>query len=78
MNVRTITREDAGEWERLRQSLWPSKPGEHAGEIAAFFDGDRGNPAEVFLAVSDDGRAVGFAEASIRNYAEGCVSERVA
>lgn len=78
MNIRRVTREDAAAWERLRQSLWPSKPGEHAAEIAAFFGGDRGNPAEVFLAVSGGGRAVGFAEVSIRNYAEGCSSERVA
>jgi aminoglycoside 6'-N-acetyltransferase I len=78
MDVRTVTRDDAAEWERLRQSLWPSKPGQHAGEITAFFDGDRRNPAEVFLAVSDDDPAIGFAEVSIRDYAEGCASDRVA
>jgi aminoglycoside 6'-N-acetyltransferase I len=62
----------------MRQALWPSAPGEHAQEIASFFRGDRRNPAEVLLAVDDSGRAVGFAEVSIRPYAEGCYSGRVA
>ena len=62
----------------MRQSLWPSAPGEHAGEIDAFFQGDRRNPAEVFLAIFDEGRAIGFAEVSIRPYAEECYSGRVA
>jgi aminoglycoside 6'-N-acetyltransferase I len=62
----------------MRQSLWPSAPGEHAGEIAAFFGGDRSDPAEVFIALDDGGRAIGFAEVSIRPYAEGCHSGRVA
>jgi aminoglycoside 6'-N-acetyltransferase I len=53
----------------MRQALWPSDPGEHAGEIAAFFAGDRRNPAEVLLAFDDDGEAIGFAEISIRPYA---------
>lgn len=61
----------------MRQSFWPSAAGEHAREIAAFFDGDRRNPAEVFIAFEDD-RAVGFAEVSIRSYAEACYSGRVA
>ena len=62
----------------MRETLWPSSPGEHAGEIAAFFSGDRRNPAEVFVALDDDARAVGFAEVSIRPYAEECYSGRVA
>jgi aminoglycoside 6'-N-acetyltransferase I len=62
----------------MRQSLWPSAPGEHAGEIAAFFGGDRSDPAEAFIALDDGGRAIGFAEVSIRPYAEGCHSGRVA
>jgi aminoglycoside 6'-N-acetyltransferase I len=62
----------------MRQALWPSDPGEHAEEIASFFAGDRRDPAEVLLAIDDSGRAIGFAEVSIRQYAEGCVSDRVA
>jgi aminoglycoside 6'-N-acetyltransferase I len=62
----------------MRQSLWPSTPGEHAREIAAFFGGDRHDPAEAFLAFDDQRRAIGFAEASIRSHAESCISDRVA
>jgi aminoglycoside 6'-N-acetyltransferase I len=62
----------------MRQALWPSAPGEHAAEIAAFFAGDRLDPAEAFIAVDGEGGAVGFAEASIRSHAEGCSPGRVA
>ncbi len=78
MQVRPVQRGDAADWEQMRQRLWPSAPGEHAEEIAAFFGGDRRNPAEVFLALDEEDRAIGFAEASIRSYAEGCRSPRVA
>jgi len=75
--IRTADPGDAADWERMRQRLWPSAPGEHASEIAAFFGSDRRNAAEVFLAFDHEGRAVGFAEASIRTYAEGCASGHV-
>jgi aminoglycoside 6'-N-acetyltransferase I len=78
MRIQPAEPADATDWERMRQALWPSVPGEHAGEIAAFFTGDRRNPAEVLLAFDDAGRALGFAEASIRPYAEECYSGRVA
>lgn len=78
MLIRPVQRSDAADWERMRQTLWPSAPGEHAQEIAAFFDGDRRNPAEVFFALDDQGTAIGFAEVSIRPYAEECYSGRVA
>jgi aminoglycoside 6'-N-acetyltransferase I len=78
MLVRVIAHSDAPAWERMRQTLWPSAAGEHAGEIARFFSGDRRDPLEVLLAIEDSGRAVGFAELSIRQSAEGCYSGRVA
>jgi len=78
MLVRAINHSDASAWERMRQLLWPSAPGEHAGEIARFFSGDRRNPAEVLLAIDERGRAIGFAELSIRPDAEGCDSGRIA
>ena len=62
----------------MRQSLWPSTPGEHAAEIAAFFGGEHHNPAEAFFALDDQGRAIGFAEVSVRSHAESCYSKRVA
>lgn len=78
MRTRYIQPGDAAEWARLRQLLWPAPPGEHEREIAAFFGGDRRDPAEVILAIGDDGRALGFTEVSIRSYAEGCATDRVA
>lgn len=62
----------------MRQALWPSAEGEHRGEVAAYFAGERSNPAEVLIACDDAGRARGFVELSIRPYAEECYSGRVA
>ena len=42
------------------------------------FAGTLKNPLEVLLAVDEAGKTVGFAELSIRNYAEDCVTDRVA
>ena len=78
MIVRSVLRSDATDWERIRQQLWPSPSGEHAEEIRQFFDGDRSIAAEVLIAVEESGRVIGFAELSIRAYAEGCYSGRVA
>jgi aminoglycoside 6'-N-acetyltransferase I len=78
MLIRPVHQSDAADWARMREALWPSEPSEHAEEIALFFEGDRRNPAEVLLAIDDSGRAIGFAEVSIRPYAEGCFSGRVA
>jgi aminoglycoside 6'-N-acetyltransferase I len=78
MLIRPAQPSDAAVWERMRQSLWPSSPGEHAAEIAAFFQGRRTNSAEVLLAFDEESQPIGFVELSIRNYAEGCSSDRVA
>jgi aminoglycoside 6'-N-acetyltransferase I len=78
MIIRNAGPEDSSAWEAMRQAMWPSPPGEHAAEISEFFRANRGNPAAVFLALEDDGSAVGFAELSIRAFAEGCYSGRVA
>ncbi len=78
MDIRPARPSDAPHWERMRQRLWPSPAGEHAREIETFFAGERRNPLEVFLAWDAADPAIGFAEASIRPYAEGCYSVRVA
>ena len=65
----------------MREALWPASPGEtsdHAEEIARFYAGQLDEPLAVLMAVDDSGRAVGFAELSIRNYAEDCLTNRVA
>jgi aminoglycoside 6'-N-acetyltransferase I len=77
--VRHITSEDAATWLAMRRALWPeADDGEHAGEVERFFRGEAREPAAVLLAEDGDGGAVGFAELSVRPYAEGCRSDRVA
>jgi aminoglycoside 6'-N-acetyltransferase I len=61
----------------MREALWPSSR-DWPQEIEAFWSGVRQNPAEVLIAVDDSGQAMGFAEMSIRPYAAGCHSGRVA
>ena len=76
MLIRPITKSDATTWARLRRLLWPSE--DHTPEVARFFAGELPTVAAVFVAIDDYGQMVGFAEASIRPYSEGCYSGRVA
>ena len=78
--VRSATVEDASSWLALRLALWPDgSEAEHREEIDRFLAGQAGGrPAAVLLAEEDSGRLVGVAELSIRPYAEGCVTDRVA
>lgn len=66
-------------WLRMRSDLWPEPSSEeHAAEIDSFFAGTRHEPLAVLIASDDAGEAIGFAELSIRRYAEGCQTDRVA
>jgi aminoglycoside 6'-N-acetyltransferase I len=77
MRIRRMTKSDAGDWLRMRTALWPGSETDHAKEIEAFFE--RGVPTlDAVLLAEDAGSATGFAELSIRLYAEGCHSGRVA
>jgi aminoglycoside 6'-N-acetyltransferase I len=76
--IRPVEPADASVWERMRQSLWPDESGGHAREIAQYFAHPRTNPLEVLLACLGSGVAIGFVELSIRPYAEGCTTDRVA
>ncbi len=62
----------------MRTELWPDGAADHASEIAAFFAGSASMPLAVLIACDEEGAAVGFAELSIRNYAESAISDRVA
>lgn len=72
MNVRPATERDVSGWLRLRLALWP-----HGTE--AEFEADvRGLLADGHALVAEqDGHLVGFAEFSLRPYAEGCDSSPV-
>jgi len=63
----------------MRRALRPDQPeAEHRSEIDRFFRGLLREPLAVLLASDAAGRVVGFAELSIRAYAEGCSTDRVA
>ena len=79
ITVRPAKQSDAAAWLQLRHALWPEgSEAEHREQIEQFFAGDAGEPLAVLLAEQGAGCAVGFAELSIRAYAEGCSSDRVA
>jgi len=79
IHVRPASPEDAPTWLQMRHALWPEgDAAEHAGEIERYFAGQLHEPLEVLLAIAGTSRIVGFAELSIRNYAEDCVTNRVA
>ena len=75
--IRPVTPADEASWLEMRGALWPGSQDDHARQIARFFDGKSREPLAVLLAHDHNGRAVGFAELSIRPYAEGCTTDRV-
>jgi predicted TIM-barrel fold metal-dependent hydrolase/GNAT superfamily N-acetyltransferase len=77
IHVRQARATDAAAWAEMRQLLWSTAGDDHEREIAAFFQ-ERDPSAEVLLAVDDSGRALGFAELSIRSHAEACLTRNVA
>jgi aminoglycoside 6'-N-acetyltransferase I len=77
--VRPVVSSDARAWLRMRCALWPEgSEAEHRTEIEQFFAGKLRQPLATLLAVNHAGDAVGFAELSIRSYAEDCVTDHVA
>lgn len=79
MDVRPVTRRDAGAWLAMRNDLWPDHESRwHAAEIEQFLAGGLKMPLAVLIAEDESSRVVGFAELSIRPYAEGCETDRVA
>src|SRR5262245_21536521 len=77
IRVRAMTTADAADWLRMRHALWPDDSDSHAREIDGFLAGDRHESLEGRIALDDAGGAVGFAELSIRNIAEDCITDRV-
>lgn len=79
VTVRAVTRADAAVWVRLREALWPDgSESDHRADVEKFFDGGSRQLAHALIARDSRGNAIGFAELSIRNYAEGCRTDRVA
>jgi aminoglycoside 6'-N-acetyltransferase I len=76
--VRPVTPADAAAWTRMRLALWPEEAASVEPEVARFFAGDLKEPLAVLMAFDASGAPAGMAELSIRNYAEDCVTDRVA
>jgi aminoglycoside 6'-N-acetyltransferase I len=76
--VRPATPEDSASWLKMRQALWPEGASDHTFEIASYFAGRLREPLQVLLAFDDEGKALGFVELNIRNYAEGCDTDQIA
>ena len=78
VEVRSAEPRDARAWTRMRSALWPhEEPDAHAREVEQYFAGELSMPLEVLIA-QGRGEPLGFAELSIRPYAEGCETDRVA
>ena len=70
MLIRRVAAEDWQDWLRMRHTLWPAHTSaSHLAEMQDILN-DPGSAA--FVAVSSDGSLVGFLEAGLRKYAEGC------
>ena len=76
--VRPVSPADAGAWTRMRLALWPEEAASVEPEVPRFFAGDLKEPLAVLMALDAAGTPLGMAELSIRNYAEDCVTDRVA
>ncbi len=78
MKIESVTHADRDVWLDMRGELWPDSRETHAGEVDRFFSGQSRDPLAVLIARDEAGRACGFAELSIRSYAEGCSTDNVA
>jgi len=73
--VRQMGCGDRATWIRLRTALWPDEAAEvHGEDVDAFLSDETGFG---FVAETEDGTAVGFAEITIRPFANGCDSRPV-
>ncbi len=72
MEVREVRNPSDVDWLEMRGELWPRlDAGQHQAELESFV----GDPSRfvAFLALSPDGRGIGFAEVSLRSdYVNGC------
>ena len=76
MIIRPAERADAARWLVLRNALWPESRHDHEAEIAEYFDLPNDRVVCLVGELADHG-VVGFLEAGLRDYAEGCLSSPV-
>jgi aminoglycoside 6'-N-acetyltransferase I len=73
--IRRAAPNDLPDWLRLRHTLWSGHTS--AGHLAEMQQILADPGCAVFVAVSPDGSLVGFLEAGLRKYAEGCETSPV-
>ncbi len=73
MNIRPLQTPDLPAYRPLRVALWPDSAGDFELEVFEILNADH---LASFVA-EQDGTLVGFAEVSLRAYAEGCESSPV-
>ena len=74
--VRPVKEDEVAEWFRLRKLLWDeSSDAEHKAEMLDIYE--HKDTQLVLVAQLDDGRLVGFLEASIRPFVEDCHTDHV-
>ena len=76
MIIRPAQQTDTQAWSQMRTQLWPDTPDNHLGELAAYFNGESIDIVAAFIAELD-GKAIGFIELNIRNFAEGSRNDKV-
>lgn len=74
--IRAVEEGDRDGWLLLRRKLWPDGADSHVEEVDRFLAGTASHPHAVLVA-ADGSRLVGFAELSVRLFAEGCVTSNV-
>jgi aminoglycoside 6'-N-acetyltransferase I len=75
LTVRQMGPPDRATWARMRVALWPGETAEvHGKDVERMLAGDAGYG---FVAETENGAAVGFAEITIRPFANGCDSRPV-
>lgn len=78
MTIEPASPADRDAWLDMRGQLWPGSRHTHASDVDRFFAGEGRDPEGTLIARDNAGRALGFAELSIRSYAEGCDTDNVA
>ncbi len=74
--VRPLQEDDIGEWFRLRKLLWDeSTDAEHKAEMLDIYE--HKDTQLVLVAQLEDGKLIGFLEASIRPFVEDCHTDHV-
>jgi aminoglycoside 6'-N-acetyltransferase I len=73
--IQPVREDDWEQWRRMRLALWPDATGpDDDREMREYL---AGSAKAAFVAVAEEGRPIGFLEASIRDYADGCDSRHV-